>query len=52
MLKALIHLLGIEPERIRLEWVSSAEGARFANIIREFTETIRSLGPSKIKAAA
>lgn len=52
MLKRLVDILGIEPERIRLDWVSSAEGARFANIITEFTETIRSLGPSQIKIAA
>jgi F420-non-reducing hydrogenase iron-sulfur subunit len=52
MLKNLVNLLGIEPERIRLEWVSSAEGTRFAEIIQDFTETIRALGPSRIKAVA
>lgn len=37
---------GLEEERFRLEWVSAAEGPRFAQIVREFTEQVRKLGPS------
>ena len=37
---------GIEEERFRLEWVSAAEGARFANVVREFTEQVQKLGAS------
>ncbi|MEW6605918.1 MAG: hydrogenase iron-sulfur subunit [bacterium] len=37
---------GIEQERFRLEWVSAAEGQRFAQVMTEFTETIKQLGPS------
>lgn len=40
---------GIEPERFRLEWVSAAEGPRFAEVMRDFTEEIRQLGPSPYK---
>ena len=36
-------------DRVRLDWVSAAEGNRFAQIIREFTEHIRKLGPSPVK---
>jgi F420-non-reducing hydrogenase iron-sulfur subunit len=42
--RSLARLLGLEPERIRLEWISAAEGARFAQLIREFTETVEQLG--------
>ncbi len=52
MTRELVKILGIDPERVRLEWVSSAEGMRFAEVVREFTEKIRSLGPSNLKAAA
>jgi len=52
MTKELIEILGIEPQRLRLEWISSAEGTRFAEIAKEFTEQIRSLGPSNLKQAA
>jgi len=32
--------------RVKLEWVSASEGARYAAVIKEFTEHIKSLGPS------
>lgn len=37
---------GLERERFRLEWVSASEGMRFAEVMREFTEEVRKLGPS------
>ena len=52
MTQELIKILGIEPARLRLEWISSAEGVRFAEVAREFTEQIKSLGPSTLKQAA
>ena len=52
MTRELVKILGIDPERVRLEWVSSAEGMRFAEVVKEFTEKIRSLGPSNLKEAA
>jgi len=50
--KELVGILGIAPERLRLEWISSAEGTRFAEVAREFTDQVRSLGPSSLKHAA
>ena len=48
----LIEILGINPVRLRLEWISSAEGVRFAEVARDFTEKIQALGPSNLKQAA
>jgi F420-non-reducing hydrogenase iron-sulfur subunit len=48
-IKLMLDDFGIETERFRLEWISSAEGPRFAQIIREFTEQIKQLGPSPYK---
>ena len=45
MLKKLLSQLGIEDERVRLEWVSASEGDRFAAIVDEMTEQVRKLGP-------
>jgi len=45
MLLKLLEQFGIEPERVRLEWVSASEGDRFAAVVRDLTETIRKLGP-------
>jgi len=44
--RALVKLLGIGDGRLRLEWISAAEGARFAAVIDEFTGQVRALGPS------
>ena len=39
-----IKQLGIDPRRVRLEWVSASEGKRFAEVITGFTEDIKKLG--------
>ena len=36
---------GIDPERFAIEWVSSAEAPRFAEVVTRFTEKIKALGP-------
>ena len=48
VLQRLLGYAGIEPERLRLEWVSASEAERFAQTVREFTETVRSLGPLQL----
>jgi len=45
LLKKMLSQLGIEDERVRLEWVSASEGDRFAAIVDEMTEQVRRLGP-------
>jgi len=45
-LDLMLEDLGLEPERYRLEWVSASEGKRFAEIVTDMTEKLRSLGPS------
>lgn len=42
--KELLELAGINPNRIRLEWISASEGNKFAKIVTEFTEEMRGLG--------
>ena len=44
LLKKMLQQLGIEDERVRLEWVSASEGAKFAEVANSFTQTIRNLG--------
>jgi len=41
-----VKLLGIDERRLRLEWISAAEGSRFAEVIDEFTDRVRAIGPS------
>ena len=51
VLQALLSYAGLEPERIRLDWVSASEGERYSRITTEFTETVRALGPIHWKVA-
>jgi len=47
LLKDLLDYVGMEPGRVSFSWVSAAEGQKFAQIIREVTETVRALGPGR-----
>lgn len=51
-LKRLVRQFGIDPRRLRLEWVSASEGDRFAFVVNEFTEEVRSLGPLTLPVQA
>ena len=46
--RKLAEQMGIDPRRIRLEWVSASEGARFTQVVTEFTEQVRALGPLQL----
>ncbi|OYT54923.1 MAG: methyl-viologen-reducing hydrogenase subunit delta [Candidatus Altiarchaeales archaeon ex4484_2] len=49
LLKRLIEYMGINPGRLRVEWVSASEGDRFAKIVREFTGDLKRLGPLDLR---
>jgi F420-non-reducing hydrogenase iron-sulfur subunit len=51
-LEQVVRMLGIEKERMRLEWISAAESPKFVRVIREMTEQVRRLGPSPIRTSA
>jgi len=48
-IELMLQDFGLEEERFRLEWVSASEGPKFAQVVREFTETVKELGPSPYK---
>jgi F420-non-reducing hydrogenase iron-sulfur subunit len=43
--KKLLKLIGVNPERLRLEWVSASQGIRFAEVITDFVKNLKGLGP-------
>ena len=47
--KYMLEQMGLEPDRVWLEWVSASEGAKWAETVRAFTERIRELGPNPLK---
>jgi len=52
MTKKFLGLLGIDPARVQLVWISSAEGNKFAQVANTFTKEIKELGPAGIKQVA
>jgi coenzyme F420-reducing hydrogenase delta subunit len=52
MTKQLVKKAGIEPERLRMEWVAASEGERFAILMREFPKQVKELGPSPLSGGS
>ena len=48
-LKRFLPKVGIDPRRLRLEWIAGSEGELFARIATGFTEEIRGLGPNPLE---
>lgn len=52
LIKELLEFIGVEPNRFRMSWVSAAEGAKFAQVVTDFVEDLKPLGPQeKLKRA-
>ncbi len=49
LIKKYITQMGIDPNRLRLEWISASEGKQFAELADAMAETIQQLGPAEIK---
>ena len=47
LLFSMLDFLGIERDRTRVEWVSAAEGAKFAATMNEFVDSIKKLGKNR-----
>jgi len=47
LLRSLLEYLGLEKGRLHFIWISSAQGDKFARVVREITEEVKKLGPSK-----
>jgi F420-non-reducing hydrogenase iron-sulfur subunit len=49
-LRKVLHVLGLDDERLRRELVAASEGVVFARIITEMVEQLKKIGPSPFKA--
>jgi F420-non-reducing hydrogenase iron-sulfur subunit len=47
-LKSLLEAIGINSDRLGLEWISASEGGKFATTVEEFTQVIKRLGPNPL----
>ncbi len=50
LLHRVVEQLHVEKERLRLEWISAAEGEKVQRVINEMVETLRKLGPLALPA--
>jgi F420-non-reducing hydrogenase iron-sulfur subunit len=46
LLGSVMQTLGLQPERVKLKWISASEGRKFAETATGFTEDVKKLGPS------
>ena len=52
LIMELLEFIGVEPNRFRMSWVSAAEGGKFAQVITDFVNDLKPLGPQdKLKKA-
>lgn len=49
LLKKMLEQLSIDPRRVRYEFVSASEGQKFADVVIEFVEEIKEIGPNPLK---
>ena len=49
LLKRLLDELAIDPKRVRFEYVSASEGQKFAQVVTEFVNDLKELGPNPLK---
>jgi F420-non-reducing hydrogenase iron-sulfur subunit len=47
LLRRVLHEMGIEDERFRLEWISASEAERLKVVVNDMVEKVRALGPAK-----
>jgi len=49
LMHRLLEFTGVETGRLHVDWVSASEGQKFAQVVTDFTEQVRALGPVAIK---
>ena len=52
LLKKLLQEMGVEPERVRFEYISASEGVKFAQVVTDFIDELKKLGPNPLKVEA
>jgi F420-non-reducing hydrogenase iron-sulfur subunit len=48
LLRRLVAQMGIEPQRLRLEWISASEGEKLRDVVNDMVASLRALGPLRL----
>jgi len=51
LLSKLLGAMGINPDRLYLDWVSASEGVKFQDVVTKFVDRVKELGPTSIGVA-
>ena len=49
LLKKLLEEMGVEPQRVRFDYVSASEGHKFASVVTEYVDELKKMGPNPLK---
>lgn len=49
LLKKLLDEMGVEPQRVRFDYVSASEGHKFASVVTDFVDELKKMGPNPLK---
>jgi F420-non-reducing hydrogenase iron-sulfur subunit len=52
LMHGFLDFMGVDRRRLQIDWVSAAEGKRFARVVGDFTAQVRELGPLTISQAS
>jgi coenzyme F420-reducing hydrogenase delta subunit len=50
LMEKLLDAAGFDRRRLRLDWVSAAEGQRFSEVMKDFVGELKQLGPSEVRS--
>ena len=50
LMKDSLETIGLEPERLRLEWISASEGEKFASVVQDMVNVIKKLGKNPLRS--
>ncbi|MGD8566307.1 MAG: hydrogenase iron-sulfur subunit, partial [Candidatus Bathyarchaeota archaeon] len=48
LLKKLLEEMAVDPDRVKFEYVSASEGAKFAAVVTEFVDELKKMGPNPL----
>jgi len=50
ILPKLLEQMGINPNRVRMEHISASEGAELTELVKEYVEELKAIGPSPLRS--
>jgi F420-non-reducing hydrogenase iron-sulfur subunit len=49
VMREMMQFVGLSPKRLRLEWIATSEGNKFAHVVSDFSQEVSQMGPSPLR---